>query len=535
MIDKNPDKTAQEENKFQSAWQMVSASISVAGLDDSTRGKDGAKDAPKDPPPPPEEKKPGAPPAEKTPAAPAEGDPFLKLIQKEIEAHEAHDKSRSYLARAFDIVYSPDSKTLKDLKALTNEYSGAIARGDTAASEEMKQKIENKIKEDLKAVLDKSQVDQLASNFTKTMFLFINGTVGIAGTIASYSLDQMRPDSSLTEQLIDGTTGAAKGALMRAILAGIGKVEMPIAAKGLALGVSSRMLELGLNPQTYFDRENNQYDIKKGLSTTFLSSVNPETMAMDALIFTAAHGLSSAMLAGAPERISKSPLLSTVSTAYVFGATGGAVHEFNRQKANGEFDLGAIALLAARDGAISALASSIGGLQSELAWRKSNDYLFIKEGEKGQFTFEKTKYYEVKARQVTDPKGETVKTIENTNGEHAPRGSWVVERSPQERYPMKPVEFAERWQPVPGKPGVYSPRPVPTSMVELSKPVDIKTGWGDMHGKPGDFLVRYPNNTFAIIDRKVLTETYAGSNAQSAAKLKAIQTELAATPPTAGA
>ena len=530
MIDKNTNEKDLNERSEpeQSPWAKVSESISMEGLNDllkkrpATSGETDRNDDINGAKLRIEDKSKAAPEA---PSAKLE-DPMLKLINKEISAHEAHDKTRSYLAKAFDLVYSPDSKTLKDLKGLSERYSDAIKRGDTAASEQMKQKIEDKIKEDMKAVLDKNTVDQLASNFTKTMFLFLNGTVGVAGTIASYSLDQMRPDSSLSEQLIDGTAGAAKGALMRAILTGLGKADLPIALKGLSLGVSSRLLEAGLNPQTYLDKDTNQIDVTKGLSNTFLASVNGKAMVMDALIFSAAYGLTSVINSTAPATIAKSPFLSTVSTAYVFGATGSALNELNRQQESGQYDLTQIAWLGARDGAISALAASIGGLQSEFAWRKTTEFQFVKEGENGQFSFAKDKYYEVNARRVTNPAGENVPTKENAKGELAPKDSWIIERAPGDRYPIKQAEFDLRWQPVPGKPGVFSPRPVPTAMVELSAPLDIKTSWGDMHGKVGDFLVRYGEGNFAILDRKVLTETYVGSNAQSKAKLEAIKAEF---------
>ncbi len=457
---------------------------------------------------------------------------LLDALHNEISEHENFDRNKSYLAKAFDLVYSPDSKSMKELKSLSDEYSNAIKSGDTVAVEKMKGRIEDKIKSDMQAVMDKAQADQLASTFTKTMFLFLNGYAGWAGTVAAYSLDQMRPQSSAVEQLIDGTTGAAKGALMKGLTQIIGNSELPLAAKGMALGASSRVLELALNQRTYLNADSNSFDLKRGLSNTLLASINPMALATDATVFTIAQGLNSGSnyLMGA--NFATSPFVKTVSTGYVFGATSGALTELQRERAAGEnIDIAAIAWHGARDGALSALAASLGGVQAEMAWRKSNEFLFQREGESGRFSFAKTKYYEVKANQVSKPEGEYVQTLENgKQGEFAAKGSWIVERSPSEKYPITEAEFAKRWQPVAGKPGVFSPKPVPTDMVELSKAVDIKTSWGDMHGNAGDFLVRYGDGNFAIVARNVMPETYAGMDPASIAKLNAIKLQPSAVP-----
>lgn len=450
---------------------------------------------------------------------------LLESLHGEIADHESFDKNKSYLSKAFDLVYSPDSKSLKELKALSDEYSSAIKKGDAASVEQMKTKIEDKIKADMQAVLDKTQADQLASTFTKTMFLFLNGYAGWAGTVATYSLDQMRPQSSAVEQLIDGTTGAAKGALMKGLTQIIGNSDLPLAAKGMALGASSRVLEMALNQRTYLNPDTNSFDLQRGLSNTLLASVNLSALATDATLFTVAQGLSAGANSLMGPGFASSPFVRTVSTGYVFGATSGALAELQRERAAGEnIDIASIAWHGARDGALSALAATLGGVQAEMAWRKTNDFLFQSEGESGRFNFAKTKYYEVTAKQVTKPEGEYIQTMENgKQGEFAAKDSWIVERSPTERYPIKNADFLERWQPVPGKPGVFSPKPVPTEMVELSKAVDIKTSWGDMHGNAGDFLARYKDGNFAIIARSVLPDTYGGVDPFSVAKLNALK------------
>jgi hypothetical protein len=84
-----------------------------------------------------------------------------------------------------------------------------------------------------------------------------------------------------------------------------------------------------------------------------------------------------------------------------------------------------------------------------------------------------------------------------------------------------------RYKPVDGKPGIYSPRAVPTEMVPLDGPLQIKTSWGTASGNAGDLLVRYGTSDFNIVTRADLARLYAhGADARSAAALTAIQGEM---------
>jgi hypothetical protein len=117
-----------------------------------------------------------------------------------------------------------------------------------------------------------------------------------------------------------------------------------------------------------------------------------------------------------------------------------------------------------------------------------------------------------------------IRTKENPDpGVLVPFGTSVVFREDGDTYPIADEVKEQRWQPVPGKLETYSPKPVPTTMVELDGEEDIVTPWGPQHGKAGDFLARYKENDFAIIDRTILGKTYEGVDEVSQRKLEEIR------------
>jgi hypothetical protein len=81
--------------------------------------------------------------------------------------------------------------------------------------------------------------------------------------------------------------------------------------------------------------------------------------------------------------------------------------------------------------------------------------------------------------------------------------------------------FGDRWKPVDGQPGQFSPRSVPTDMVFLpSGKFEIPTSWGTAKTEGPAFLAKYGDGDFNIITAKDLSETYKGTtDARSLAKL----------------
>jgi hypothetical protein len=142
------------------------------------------------------------------------------------------------------------------------------------------------------------------------------------------------------------------------------------------------------------------------------------------------------------------------------------------------------------------------------------------------------KYYEVEAVQLTaeflaQNPGYKVVTKEQPGGQAVEASDWVIARTDatdgtRQEWPLKDHVFSARWKPVPDKPGYYSPRSVPTTMVELPLGGKVATSWGEAEGGPGSFLAKYGEGDFNVITAKDLVSTYEGTDDLSRAKLAEI-------------
>jgi len=158
------------------------------------------------------------------------------------------------------------------------------------------------------------------------------------------------------------------------------------------------------------------------------------------------------------------------------------------------------------------------------------------------------KYQEVTAVQVDAAyiaaNGDRVVTKEQPEGQPIEIGQWVITKTEADGSTQQwtnydetsPIalagmgtKFQERYKPVDGKPGFFSPRSVPTPMVELPEGGTLKVSWGEASGGPGSFLAKYGEGDYNIITAKDLVNLgYTGTDDASVAKLAAIAAELGA-------
>ena len=134
------------------------------------------------------------------------------------------------------------------------------------------------------------------------------------------------------------------------------------------------------------------------------------------------------------------------------------------------------------------------------------------------------KYYEVTGKQLTE--AALVPTKEQPDGQSAEAGDWIITRDTQQ-WPLHNDVFEQRWKPVVGKPGFFSPRSVPTPMVQLPEGGKVKTSWGEAEGGPGSFLARYGEGDFNVITASDLVQTYVATDQASAKKLAEIEAQMA--------
>lgn len=155
------------------------------------------------------------------------------------------------------------------------------------------------------------------------------------------------------------------------------------------------------------------------------------------------------------------------------------------------------------------------------------------------------KYYEIDAIQVDAhyiaKNGDKVVSKEQPDGQLVEIGDWVLTRTEadgtSQSWTMwdqtsakvqngQGAYFQLRWKSA-GKPGKYSPRSVPTPMVELPNGGQLKVAWGDVQGGPGSFLAMYGEGDYNIITAADLVKTYSGTDEISQAKLAEIAAKLA--------
>ena len=156
------------------------------------------------------------------------------------------------------------------------------------------------------------------------------------------------------------------------------------------------------------------------------------------------------------------------------------------------------------------------------------------------------KYQEVTAVQVDEAylaeHGDRVVTTEQPEGQPIEVGQWVITKTEadgtsqqwtnyDETSPIaiagQGAKFQARYKPVDGKPGFYSPRSVPTPMVELPEGGTLKVSWGEASGGPGSFLAKYGEGDYNIITAADLIKLgYTGTDDASVAKLADIAANL---------
>lgn len=298
-------------------------------------------------------------------------DPVLTAIRKEIRLHERQNARESYLGNLVGRVYSKDKRTLADLQ---RSYAEAKEKRDAGRWDELA-KVEAKaiqtIQKDAKSTATKSEIEYYGRALTKTAFLFLNGASGLIGTTAASALDEMKPADSAGLQTIDGVLGTAKGIIMKTGADAITGQDMSIAAKGMSLGVLNRALDLGLSRQTYIDPGTGQVNFRNGLSTAFLSTVDPEALATDVISFKTATALNGTINGITNNAILRHPFAATVATGATFGMSSGLTEELSREHQNGEpLDPAKLAYRALMQAALGGIAGIPGGIQAEYNLRQ---------------------------------------------------------------------------------------------------------------------------------------------------------------------
>lgn len=215
----------------------------------------------------------------------------------------------------------------------------------------------------------RAEVDQYGTNFVKAATLFLRGRLGLAGTVASYALDQMRPGDDVGTQMLDGTLGSAKGLAMRGIFNKVGSADLDFATKGIMLGTSSRVVDSALTRQTYIN-DKGQVSFGDAAERITNTAINPAALTADIVTFGIAHGAFRGINGLSSGALDRSPLISNMLMGTTFGASTGGYAELARQRAAGEeIDFGKVAKHALIQGGLDSIAAIPGGLQTRSMMR----------------------------------------------------------------------------------------------------------------------------------------------------------------------
>jgi hypothetical protein len=168
----------------------------------------------------------------------------------------------------------------------------------------------------------------------KTALLFAGGKAAFAGLAAVSMTDEARPADPFPRQVLDAALGAGKGLAMKYAFNQITEQSWNPIVKGWTLGMSNRLIDVGLSSNTYgnavggFDQDS----LKAGGVKTLASVFSPKSLIVDA-----ATGLAAGAVLEPIDIYSGGKFFSMVpaqrlTLAGVSGLTEGSLRELNKQQ-----------------------------------------------------------------------------------------------------------------------------------------------------------------------------------------------------------
>jgi hypothetical protein len=90
-----------------------------------------------------------------------------------------------------------------------------------------------------------------------------------------------------------------------------------------------------------------------------------------------------------------------------------------------------------------------------------------------------------------------------------------------ERWPVRRDLFMASYRPVSptlaGENGSYRKTPTLTYALRLDRPRDVPVSWqhDPLHGRPGDWLLRYADGSYSVIQDSIFRESYAPTSGET--------------------
>lgn len=184
-------------------------------------------------------------------------------------------------------------------------------------------------------------ITQVAANVS----YFVGGKFGYIGSAALSALNSTKTGESAGEMMEDLALGSVKGLATRGAFQYFGGQNMNFAMKGMAMGVSQRTLDVGLNRQTYLDGDG-KFTLGTGLALAGAEALAPKALLVDVATFGV---------------MSRSPWKNVALTGFAAGATSGAISEVQNELDHNEpLNPGKILGSIAEQGAVMSVSSMLG-------------------------------------------------------------------------------------------------------------------------------------------------------------------------------
>ena len=187
--------------------------------------------------------------------------------------------------------------------------------------------------EDLHQRAFEHRVSSVSSTALKTALLFSGGKVGLAGLAAVAGADEAKPGDPFPEQATDAVLGAAKGLATRFAYNQISELPCNPVIKGWTLGMTDRLLDVGLTRTTYLNA-NGDVDLKAGGLKTLNSVFGPQALVVDVGTGLASSAVLMPINAYTGGKFFESPVGTKLIIAGVSGLTEGSLTELNKQQDN---------------------------------------------------------------------------------------------------------------------------------------------------------------------------------------------------------
>ncbi len=208
-----------------------------------------------------------------------------------------------------------------------------------------------------------SDAEKYEKMFLTSVPLFLSRRGAVSLTAGMFALNEASPDESLRTQATDMTLGGLKGASLKLTLAGMSTLKGSPAMKGVSLGLADRSVQATLTRQNWIDPRTGEFSGRLGAFNTVQQAGNLRALATDAVLFGATEFVVGKLNYMSKGAFYRNPILPLIASGGIFGISTGAAEEVTRQQKAGEdFSLSKVMYRAGMSGSVTALASSVGGI-----------------------------------------------------------------------------------------------------------------------------------------------------------------------------